>query len=37
LKDQAQYGLGDISRQRLLGALRQGRALVAFAEEVLTR
>lgn len=37
LKDQAQYGLGDISRQRLLGALRQCQALVAFAEDVLGR
>jgi hypothetical protein len=37
LKDQAHYGLGDISRQRLVAALRQGRALLAFAEEVLAR
>ena len=37
LKDQAQYGLGDISRQRLLGALRQSQALVTFAEDVLGR
>jgi hypothetical protein len=37
LKDQAQYGLGDISRQRLVGALRLGQALVAFAEDVLVR
>jgi hypothetical protein len=29
------YGLGDISRQRLVGALRQ--ALVAFAEEAMVR
>jgi hypothetical protein len=37
LKDQAQYGLGDISRQRLVGALSLGQALVAFAEDVLVR
>jgi hypothetical protein len=35
-KDQAQYGLGDISRRRLLAALRQGESLVAFAEDVVT-
>lgn len=37
LKDHAQYGFGDISRQRLLGALRQCQALVAFADDVLSR
>jgi hypothetical protein len=37
LKDQAQYGLEDIGGQKLLSALRQARALVAFAENVLGR
>lgn len=37
MKDQVQYGLGDISRQRLVAGLRQAKALVAFAENVLAR
>jgi hypothetical protein len=37
LKDQAQYGLGDITGQKLSTALRQARALVEFAEKVLGR
>ena len=35
LKDQAHYGLQDVGGQRLLTAVRQARALVAFAEDVL--
>jgi hypothetical protein len=37
LKDQAQYGFEDITGQRLIAAVRQARALVAFAETVLAR
>ena len=37
LKDQAQYGFDDITGQRLIAAVRQARALVAFAEAVLAR
>jgi hypothetical protein len=37
LKDQAQYGLEDVSGQKLASARRQARALVAFAERVLGR
>jgi hypothetical protein len=37
VKDQAQYGFEDIGGQRLAAARRQARALVAFAERVLTR
>jgi hypothetical protein len=37
LKDQAQYGLEDISGQKLLTARRQAKALVGFAERALGR
>jgi hypothetical protein len=37
LKDQAQYGFEDIGGQKLVAALRQARALLAFAENVLGR
>jgi len=37
LKDQAQYGLEDLSGQKLLTARRQAQALVRFAERVLGR
>ena len=37
LKDQAQYGFERLGGQRALTALRQARALVAFAESVLAR
>jgi hypothetical protein len=37
LKDQAQYGFEDLTGQKLAAALRQARALVAFAESVLER
>jgi hypothetical protein len=35
LKDQAQYGFEDVGGQKAQAALRQARALVAFAEGVL--
>jgi hypothetical protein len=37
LKDQAQYGFEDVGGQKLATARRQARALVAFAESVLSR
>ncbi len=37
VKDQAQYGFGDLGGQMLLTAVRQARALVGFAEQVLGR
>lgn len=37
LKDQAQYGFEDVAGQKLAAALRQARALVAFAASVLER
>lgn len=37
LKDEAHYGLFDLSGQDLQAALRQTKALVEFAEEVLRR
>ena len=37
LKDQAQYGFEDVGGQKLSAALRQARALLAFAERVLGR
>jgi hypothetical protein len=37
LKDQAQYGFEDVSGQKLDTAVRQARALVAFAADVLAR
>jgi len=37
LKDQAQYGFEGVGGRRALTALRQARALVAFAEGVLAR
>jgi hypothetical protein len=37
LKDQAQYGFEDISGQKLLTARRLARALVAFAERIVSR
>ena len=37
IKDQAQYGLEDLSGQKLLTARRQAQALVRFAERVLGR
>jgi hypothetical protein len=37
LKDHAQYGLDDVTGQKLVAAVRQARALVAFAEAVLAR
>lgn len=37
LKDEAHYGLFDISGQDLQAALRQAKALVAFAAEVVRR
>jgi len=37
LKDQAQYGLEDLSGQKLLTARRQAQALVRFAEGVVGR
>lgn len=37
LKDHAQYGFEDITGQKLLAAVRQARALVAFAETALAR
>lgn len=37
LKDQVQYGFEDLAGHTLVTALRQARALVAFAEQVLAR
>jgi hypothetical protein len=37
LKDEAQYGLLDVGGQDLQSALRQARALVEFAEEIVRR
>jgi hypothetical protein len=37
LKDQAQYGFEDVAGHKLIAALRQARALVALAEQALTR
>jgi hypothetical protein len=37
LKDQAQSGFDDVVGSKLSASLRQARALVAFAEEVLER
>jgi hypothetical protein len=37
LKDQAQYGLDDITGRKLVAALRQARALIALAERTLGR
>jgi hypothetical protein len=37
LKDHAQYGFEDLAGRKLVAALRQARALVAFAERVLER
>jgi len=37
LKDQAKYGLEDISGQRLLTVRRQAHALVAFAARIVSR
>lgn len=37
LKDDAQYGLFDVGGQDLRSALRQARALIEFAEEVVRR
>ena len=37
LKDQAQYGLDDLSGQKLLAAQRQARKLVDFADTVINR
>lgn len=37
LKDQAQYGFEDMAEQKLVAALRQARALVTLAQDVLAR
>lgn len=37
LKDLAQYGFEDLTRQKLLGSVRQAQALVNFAKAVLAR
>jgi hypothetical protein len=37
LKDRAQYGLENLAGPQAVGALRQARSLVAFAERVLQR
>lgn len=37
LKDQAQYGLEDVSGQKLDTAVRQARALIAFAADIVAR
>jgi hypothetical protein len=37
LKDQAQYGFETMSGQKLTSSVRQARALVEFAREVLAR
>ena len=37
MKDQAHYGMGDVSGQALVAALRQARALVTFAEQAIER
>jgi hypothetical protein len=36
LKDDAQYGIIDLGRTELRSALRQAKALVSFAEEIVT-
>ena len=37
LKDESQYGFGDLGGQRLVASLRQARALATFAQSVLER
>jgi hypothetical protein len=37
VKDQAQYGFEDVSGQKLVAALRQAQALLAFAQNIVER
>ena len=37
LKDESQYGFGDLGGQRLVASFRQARALTGFAQSVLER